>query len=171
MQAVPCSTVWETRNAQPHKQRAMPLKYTSASERKRPQSMAEERYLQPCVHCCKTASHLLDLIQGVVVCADACIVDCGEPHYHRVPDAALHASHTTVRANALYRFHMSPQVPNAMLQIPRAQVLRANAVVQRADVMTMPALQTPKHMTGVSLGFLPWAHPEGAQHEGKNVMM
>ena len=32
MQAVPCSTVQGTRNAYPHTQRAMPLKYTSASK-------------------------------------------------------------------------------------------------------------------------------------------
>ena len=121
---------------------------------KRPQSMAEERSLQPRVHRCKTASHLLDLVQGVVVCADACIVDCGKPHHHRVSDAALHASHTRVRANASDRSQITPWGPNAMLHIPRAQELQANAVVHRADMMTMPALQRPKHMLSMSLEFL-----------------
>ena len=35
-------------------------------------------------------SNLLDFVQGVVVGADSGIVDCGEPHDHGVPDAALH---------------------------------------------------------------------------------
>ena len=35
-------------------------------------------------------SNLLHLLQGVVVGADAGIVDSGEPHHHGVPDATLH---------------------------------------------------------------------------------
>ena len=119
--------------------------------RKRPQSLAEGRPLQLRVHCCKTASHLLDLVQGVVVCADACIVDCGESHHHRVPDAALHASHTKFRADASHRSQTTAWVTNAVLHILRAQVNQVNAVVHTADMMTMPALQRSKHMTSMSL--------------------
>lgn len=53
-----------------------------------------------------------------------------------------------------------------MLNTRRAQVLQAKAVVHRADVMTMLALQRAKHMTSMSMGFLLCTHPEGANMKG-----
>ena len=42
--------------------------------------------------CMLIRSDLLDLVQGVIVCADACVVHCGEAHDHWVPDAALRSA-------------------------------------------------------------------------------
>lgn len=46
-------------------------------------------------------SDLLDFVQGVVVCADSGIVDCGESHNHGVPDAALHERHMSTKHHLL----------------------------------------------------------------------
>ena len=90
----------------------LPEKAPTASGRGRP--------LQLCMHCCKAASHFLNLVEGVVVCADACVIDCGEPHHHRVPDAALRASYPKVRTDTVHR----SQRPMASLHSRRAQVNR-----------------------------------------------
>ena len=139
-------------------------------QRKRPQSMAEERPLQPCMHYCKTASHLLDLIQGVVVCADACIVDCGEPHNHWVSDAALHASHTLVRANAV-------QVPNTSMgtkchaahaQGPSTSGKCCSAQRRYGDNAGLLEAQAyDEHAHGISA----MCTSRGSRHQRKDVMM